>query len=68
MLKEVVIQDEVVEVICQGELHRVNINNKENMEDHPNNIVVVAYNLIKQQHRSMDGILITKDFRAHPQM
>ena len=46
ILKEVVIKDEVVDVIRQVKLPKGNINNKDNMEDHPNNMAVVAYNLI----------------------
>ena len=39
MLKEVVIEGEVVDVICQGERPKGNINNRDNTEDHPNNKV-----------------------------
>ena len=68
MLKEVVIEDEVVGVICLGELHKGNINNRENMEDRTNNMVVVSCNLIKQPQSSMTEIITTKDYRAHPQV
>ena len=70
MLKEVVIECEVVDVIPRGGRPKGNINNRYNMEDCPNNTVIVAYNLIKHQYSSMEEILITKDkdSRAHPQM
>ena len=70
ILKEVVIEDEAVDIIRQGELPKGNINSRDNVEDLPNNMVVVAYKLIKHQHSSMDEIVITKDkdSRAHPQI
>ena len=68
MLKSVVIKDEVVDVIRQGGLPNVNTNNRENMEDLTNNMVVVDHNLIEHHHRSIDEIVITKDSGAHQKM
>ena len=68
MFNEVVVEGEVVDVICQGGWAKGNINNRDNMEDRPNNIMVVVYNFIKHHHSSMDKIVITKDSRAHPKM
>ena len=70
MLKEVVINDKVLDVIHQGEMPKGNINNKDNMEDLPKNMVAVAYKLIKHQDSSVAKIVTTKDkdSRAHPQI
>ena len=58
---------------CRGDYlprgaEKGNINNRYNIEDHPNNMVVLVYNLIKHHHSSMSEIVITKNSRAYPQM
>ena len=68
MLKEVDIEGKVMDVICQGGKPKGNINNSYIMEDRPNNMGIVAYNLMKHYHSSMAELVITKGSRTHPQM